>query len=266
MVQHDDCIQPKASVSLRGVKKAYQRKKCQHGKQKPQCKQCGGSSVCQHDKLKSQCTECNTLETLQKSRGYCSICGVTRLSKLRRKTQMCASCDKTSVDRTEVQIRKMLLLLVYCPSAQDDTVFGQTCDVVKKRRPDLIWIAPDRVVIGEVDENGGHGSSNYTPDCDFGWVMDMTSALIELFQINNWNDDKMPHIFVIRLNPDECDTNPKPFKYRIQLFADRINHYCTCSLDEYQARVPNIEYHFYHTKCYKHIEYAKEHPNAANVL
>tara|TARA_B100000945_G_scaffold294356_1_gene271001 strand:+ start:349 stop:1707 length:1359 start_codon:yes stop_codon:yes gene_type:complete len=239
---------------------------CPCGKQRNYCSKCGGNSLCAHGIRRGHCKQCQTIEELQKNRMFCNICGVNGLSKKRRKTQVCRGCEEHSIDRTEIQIRNALKDLVPPPSGEDDTIFGQTCDVVKKRRPDLIWINQDRVVIGEVDENGGHGTVNYTPECDFGWVMDMSSALIKLFQTNNWNEGKMPHIFVIRMNPDECDTNPKPLKDRIQLFADRINYYCTCSLDEYEARVPNIEYHFYHTKCYKHIEYAKEHSNAANVL
>lgn len=257
---------------------------CEHGKQRNRCKECGGASICEHlirrsdckichggsicehNQIRSKCIDCNSLEKLQNSKTFCSICGVTRLSKLRKVSQICASCNDNSIDRTEVEIRKKLLSMVPPPSAQDNILFGQTCDVVKKRRPDLMWVDQDRVVIGEIDENGGHGNTNYTPECDFGWVMDMTSALIKLFQVNDWNDGNIPHIFVIRMNPDECDANPKPLDDRIQLFAERINHYCTCALDEYEARVPNIEYHFYHSKCSKHIEYAKKHSSAANVL
>jgi hypothetical protein len=33
-------------------------KKCEHGKRKSTCKECGGSSICQHLKVRSQCKEC----------------------------------------------------------------------------------------------------------------------------------------------------------------------------------------------------------------
>lgn len=206
---------------------------------------------------------------MQKLKNFCSICGITHLSHTRKMTQMCAGCNENSVDRTEVRIRKTLfeLGLIPPPSAQDDTLFGQTCDVVKKRRPDFLWIWKDRVVIGEIDENGGHGTTNYTPECDTGWIMDMTCALVQLFQKNYLNDGKIPHIFVVRMNPDECDVNPQPLQNRIQTFADRINYYCYLeNLDGYESRVPNVEYHFYHTKCYNHIRYAIDHPNAIHVV
>lgn len=240
---------------------------CKHNKLRSHCKECGGTSICVHDKRRSQCTECQTLEELQRNKMFCNICGVTGLgSKKRREKQMCAKCDDRSVDRTEVEIRKALSGLVPPASGQDDTLFGQTCDVVKRRRPDNIWIGTDRVVIAEIDENGGHGTNNYTPECDFGWVMDMTSALIKLFQTNDWNNGKIPHIFVIRMNPDECDVNPQSLQNRVKLLANRINHFTSCELDDYEARIPNVEYHFYHTKCYGHIRFAVEHPNAMDVL
>ena len=34
------------------------RNKCQHGRHKHQCKECGGSSICAHERQKSKCKEC----------------------------------------------------------------------------------------------------------------------------------------------------------------------------------------------------------------
>ena len=31
---------------------------CEHGKQKHQCKECGGSSICEHGRMKTTCKEC----------------------------------------------------------------------------------------------------------------------------------------------------------------------------------------------------------------
>jgi hypothetical protein len=42
------------------VKQAAQPKRwsCQHGRQRSQCKECGGGSICPHQRRRSQCKEC----------------------------------------------------------------------------------------------------------------------------------------------------------------------------------------------------------------
>ena len=44
-----------------GVNEAAPRRKqaqCEHGRQRSQCKECGGSSICQHGRQRSQCIDC----------------------------------------------------------------------------------------------------------------------------------------------------------------------------------------------------------------
>ena len=31
---------------------------CEHGRQRSQCKECGGASICEHGRQRSQCKEC----------------------------------------------------------------------------------------------------------------------------------------------------------------------------------------------------------------
>jgi hypothetical protein len=126
-----------------------------------------------------------------------------------------------------------------------------------------MWTWTDRVVICEIDENGGH--VNYASECDLGWVMDMNSALIRLFQKNNYNDMKMPHLFVIRFNPDEYDGGKVSLDDRIKNVAKRIRFYLNCDLTDFDSSVPTVEYHYYHTKCNFHINYARS-SLAVNVL
>ena len=44
-------------VSASTASKAKPRK-CQHGRMRSQCKECGGGSICQHGRMRSQCKEC----------------------------------------------------------------------------------------------------------------------------------------------------------------------------------------------------------------
>ncbi len=39
-------------------KENYKASKCEHGKRKDRCAECGGSSICEHKRLRSQCTDC----------------------------------------------------------------------------------------------------------------------------------------------------------------------------------------------------------------
>ena len=43
---------------LENFKKSKQQTKCEHGRQKSHCKDCGGSEVCEHNRRKSQCKDC----------------------------------------------------------------------------------------------------------------------------------------------------------------------------------------------------------------
>ena len=34
------------------------RKKCEHGRERSRCKECGGSSICEHGRRRGRCKEC----------------------------------------------------------------------------------------------------------------------------------------------------------------------------------------------------------------
>ena len=243
---------------------------CEHGKFKATCRDCGGSAVCEHGKFKAQCRDCVSATDMLGGNIFCRICLSTTLSSARKRSgiHMCAGCDVTVPDRIEHVVRPMLLQLVHHPpSATDDTLFGQTCDVVKRRRPDLLWLHTDRCVLTEVDENGGHGSLNYTASCDFGWAMDMVASLVELYRDHGWNGGKVPRITILRWNPDEYDGGRVALDNRIETLAARINALLTCDVSPGEDfPLPQIEYYYYHSKCEAHIEFAASHPDAARVI
>ena len=200
---------------------------------------------------------------------FCRICLSKNLSRKRQRASVhvCAQCDKTTVDRIEVVIRPLLLsAVVHPPSAVDDTLFGQTCNVVKRRRPDFLWLGKDRCVIAEVDENGGHGTHNYTPNCDFGWIMDMVVALNKLYSDGDWNHQRVPYVHVFRFNPDEYDCGKVSLESRLDFLSDRINKVLHMKIDPVMALVPSVEYMYYHSKCASHINFAKQHPDSIKVI
>jgi hypothetical protein len=245
---------------------------CPHQKIRSSCKECGGSQICPHGKRRSVCKECVTVDKMQQSKHWCSICCNKTISKKRYRAgmTMCAECDSTVPDRIEVQLRPKLVEMVgFEPSALDDTLFGTDsamCDVVKRRRPDFLWQSKRVVICVECDEKGGHGSLNYTPECDGGWMTDMTVALTELHQRQF---GKAPYIFFLRFNPDERHRKQTRVDrdQRLKVVADRVNE--IRALKDFKGLrrgVPMVEYYYYHSKCTQMIAYTRDHPDAFCVL
>ena len=129
-----------------------------------------------------------------------------------------------------------------------------------------MWQGPDRVVILEVDERGGHSDSNYTALCDLAWVIDMNSSIVELWRKNKYNYGRLPHVFFIRFNPDDCDRMRVNLDVRINKIAERIKHYITVDLSTIDSpERPFLEFWYYAPKCFGHIEFAKSRPDVVNV-
>ena len=245
---------------------------CPHQRQRSKCRECGGSSICEHGKRRSVCKECVTVDKMQQSKMWCSICCNKRIggNRYRAGKTMCAECDKTVPDRVEVRLRPKLVEMVgFEPSALDDTLFGtdpKMCDVVKRRRPDFLWQSKRVVICVECDERGGHGSLNYTPECDGGWMTDMTVALTELHQRQF---GKAPFIFFLRFNPDERDGKGVRvvLDQRLRVVADRVNEIRALKdFDSLACGVPMVEYYYYHSKCMQMIAYTQNRPDAFSVL
>jgi hypothetical protein len=160
------------------------------------------------------------------------------------------------------------------PSATDDTLFGtdaSVCNVVKRRRPDNLWLSERVCIIVECDENGGHGSKNYLPECDASWMTDMAESLVALYSRNKYGQGEAPRVFVLRFNPDERDAHRKAISLekRIHMVAERVRNLCALSrqdLHRFKFGVPNVEYYFYHSKCSDMIQYARSKPDHLNVV
>ena len=57
-------------------KQLSQQTKCKHGRQRSQCKDCGGSQICEHNKRRSQCKDCGGSQICEhnKQRSSCKDC------------------------------------------------------------------------------------------------------------------------------------------------------------------------------------------------
>ena len=66
----DDC--------LRVAKKWRDSNRCEHGKEKTNCKTCGGACICEHGRQKSICKECKGVGICkhQQRKSVCKICNI----------------------------------------------------------------------------------------------------------------------------------------------------------------------------------------------
>ncbi len=68
---------------------------CEHGKRRSQCIECGGSSICEHGKQRSTCIECGGSGICEhnKERRYCIECGGSGICEHKRQRRYCVDCS-----------------------------------------------------------------------------------------------------------------------------------------------------------------------------
>lgn len=79
-------------------KSKYVHKKCEHGKQKYFCKECGGKGYCIHNKLKHNCNECSiSICNHGKEKYYCKDCGGKGCCEHNQIKKDCITCKGSSI-------------------------------------------------------------------------------------------------------------------------------------------------------------------------
>jgi len=68
--------------------------KCEHGRIKYSCKECGGLGICEHRRIKSQCKECGGSRICEHGRmkAQCKDCGGSQICEHRRPKYRCKDC------------------------------------------------------------------------------------------------------------------------------------------------------------------------------
>jgi hypothetical protein len=87
----DDC--------RRRSKESKERNKCEHGREKSQCKDCGGSCICEHGRQRSVCKECGGASICEhgKLRSTCKECGGGSICEHGKKRSRCKDCGGGSI-------------------------------------------------------------------------------------------------------------------------------------------------------------------------
>ncbi len=67
---------------------------CKHGQRKPRCKECGGSSICKHDRRKFDCKECGGSQVCEhgKIKSVCKECGGSSICHHEKQKRNCKEC------------------------------------------------------------------------------------------------------------------------------------------------------------------------------
>ena len=75
------------------------RVKCEHGRQKRQCKDCGGASICQHGRQKACCKDCGGASICQHGRRkyQCKECGGAGICHHGRHKYQCKECGGAGI-------------------------------------------------------------------------------------------------------------------------------------------------------------------------
>ena len=228
---------------------------CEHNRIRSQCKECGGSAICEHGRQRSTCRECLSAEQLAASSIFCKNCLDKILSPQRRRAglDMCAECDVTVPERVELTVRRMLLLQVnHEPSAADDVMLGGCGDTRNKRRPDLAWFSqnPPLAVSVEVDEHS-HGDRDVS--CELAKITDFSAVAKAAL-------GETCAVFVLRFNPHAC-TARTPLEDRVSVLAHRVNDLLAAPAPACSLR-PFVEFFYYGPAGDKHVEAARNHPEA----
>jgi hypothetical protein len=82
-----------------GMVNVIKRKKCEHNRQKSQCKDCSGSCICEHNKRKSQCKDCGggSICEHNKLKSQCKDCGGSRICEHNKRKSDCKDCGGSSI-------------------------------------------------------------------------------------------------------------------------------------------------------------------------
>ena len=180
------------------------------------------------------------------------VCSEVRLSDRRRRAGLgiCARCDDFAVERTELVVRRMLARAhldlfnepLPVPSAADNVMLGGTCGG-GLRRPDMCWVANDRIVHLEIDEDS-HGGRP------------VACEIAKLDETNFGVAGRRVPTITLRFNPDNAAGAP-PLAVRVNVLARALRAlFCgnTARFCQYRA---NVAFMFYGPRGAKHISAAR---------
>lgn len=231
--------------------------RCPHGRRKSHCKCCAGSQICIHSRRKQECTECARCDlAIPINRNICRVCRGKHLSKRRRIVGVCATCFTKRPPRTEHVFGDMIISEVgFEPNLKDQVVSLEECvKRISSRRPDLVWIIPERViVVVEIDEDSHAG---YSAQAEISKIKEQNDALRRL------QNCEETVVFTIRVNPDVYDGARTTVKERARVVGGMVKQCIRGKITS--ARSDNIVFAYYHSKASHLIREQSKHFSLIN--
>ena len=82
--------------------------RCEHGRRRSQCKDCGGGSICEHGRIRSRCKDCGGSSICEhgRVRSQCKDCGGSSICEHGRERSLCKDCGGSSICEHGRQRRK----------------------------------------------------------------------------------------------------------------------------------------------------------------
>ena len=80
-------------------KKSRTEHNCEHGRQRNNCKDCGGASICEHGRRRSRCKDCGGSQICEhnRQRSSCKDCGGSQICEHNRQRNTCKDCEGASI-------------------------------------------------------------------------------------------------------------------------------------------------------------------------
>lgn len=73
--------------------------RCEHNRERYECKECGGGRICEHDRQRSQCRDCGGSQICKhnKRRSRCRDCGGSSICEHQRFRSQCKDCGGSQI-------------------------------------------------------------------------------------------------------------------------------------------------------------------------
>ena len=104
--KRDDSLQKGCNECLVKRKNLADKNKCEHGRIRSRCKDCGGASICEHGRQRSSCKDCGGTSICEhdRQRQNCKECGGSQICEHDRRRQNCKECG----DAIKITIKTMI--------------------------------------------------------------------------------------------------------------------------------------------------------------
>ena len=111
--------------------------RCVHGRQRSQCKDCGGSGICEHGRRRTQCKDCGGSGICEhgRQRSRCKDCGGSGICEHGRQRSRCKDCGGGSVSENARSSG--------CKRRRDDKELGDISHTIADLLDASLWAEGD---------------------------------------------------------------------------------------------------------------------------